>query len=126
MEAWGWAWRTFLARSARWLLVGGIVVFSVASFQVARIYGSPLDIELLRSGDDLTVLPRHSAALRRARESLAEALAEVERDGAARLSSPELVAGAMRAALDALGEIAGRIDPDDVIGRVFASFCVGK
>ena len=38
----------------------------------------------------------------------------------------ELVAGELRDALDALGQIAGRIDPDQIIGRVFASFCVGK
>jgi len=80
-----------------------------------------------REGVDLAVLPRHASALRRAREALAQALALVEpRSHQRSLPEVELVAGAMRAALDALGEISGRIDPDDVIGRVFASFCVGK
>jgi tRNA modification GTPase len=36
------------------------------------------------------------------------------------------VAGHLRHALDALGELVGHISPDDVIGRVFATFCVGK
>ena len=31
-------------------------MFSIVSFQVARIYGDPLDIELLRSADDLMVM----------------------------------------------------------------------
>lgn len=43
-----------------------------------------------------------------------------------RLPSPELIAGEMRLALDALGEIVGKVTPDDVIGRVFSLFCVGK
>lgn len=80
-----------------------------------------------REGVDLAVLPRHASALRRAREAIAEALALVEPHALERsLPEVELVAGAMRAGLDAAGEISGRIDPDDVIGRVFASFCVGK
>jgi tRNA modification GTPase len=32
----------------------------------------------------------------------------------------------MRSALDDLGSLAGDITPDDVLGRIFASFCVGK
>ncbi len=32
----------------------------------------------------------------------------------------------MRAALDELGALAGEMTPDDVLGRIFATFCVGK
>ncbi len=42
------------------------------------------------------------------------------------LAYPELIAGELRLSLDSLGELCGRITPDDVIGRVFTSFCVGK
>ena len=38
----------------------------------------------------------------------------------------ELVAGAMRQALDQLAGLGGQLTPDDVIGRVFSTFCVGK
>jgi tRNA modification GTPase len=44
----------------------------------------------------------------------------------ARLDSPELVAASLRTALDRLGEVAGAIPPDDVLGRLFAGFCIGK
>jgi tRNA modification GTPase len=71
------------------------------------------------------LLPRHRRAMSMARESLALAAASVDRKAHA-LSSPELVAGHLRSALDALGELVGQISPDDVIGRVFATFCVGK
>ena len=42
------------------------------------------------------------------------------------LRDPELIAAAMRAGLDDLAALAGDITPDDVLGRVFATFCVGK
>ncbi len=34
----------------------GLVFFTVLSFQVARIYGSPLDVQILRSGGDLATI----------------------------------------------------------------------
>ena len=42
------------------------------------------------------------------------------------LLQPELTALYLREALDTLGELVGEVSPDDVIGRVFATFCVGK
>jgi len=38
----------------------------------------------------------------------------------------ELVAGELRSALDGLGVLAGRIDPDEVLGLIFQTFCIGK
>ncbi|MBS0189161.1 MAG: 50S ribosome-binding GTPase [Planctomycetes bacterium] len=69
------------------------------------------------------VLPRHQRALSTARDALVRAISLVRAEG---LREPELVAGALREALDALGELTGRMTADDVIGRVFATFCVGK
>ena len=71
------------------------------------------------------VVPRHRRALREAAAGLERAIAAVD-PGARALDMPELVAGELRTALDALGSICGRVTPDDVIGRVFAAFCVGK
>ena len=69
------------------------------------------------------VLPRHRRALLQARRRLDDAAALIDQP---RADAPELIAGSLRAALDALGELIGRISPDDVIGRIFATFCVGK
>lgn len=44
----------------------------------------------------------------------------------ARLAHPELVAASLRTALDRLGEVSGAIPPDDVLGRLFSGFCIGK
>lgn len=71
------------------------------------------------------MLPRHRRALTSACTGLLAARTAL--DPAARaLAHPELIAGELRTALDHLGELVGAISPDDVIGRVFATFCVGK
>jgi tRNA modification GTPase len=38
----------------------------------------------------------------------------------------ELAAEELRLAHDALGEITGRMTADDLLGRIFSSFCIGK
>jgi len=40
--------------------------------------------------------------------------------------SLDLLAADLRHALDLLGQISGTISPDEVLGRVFSTFCVGK
>ncbi|MSR06280.1 MAG: tRNA uridine-5-carboxymethylaminomethyl(34) synthesis GTPase MnmE [Gemmatimonadetes bacterium] len=64
---------------------------------------------------------RHRAALERA-------LVEVRGFTAARRSGLEAAVAAthLRAAITALEAIIGVVAPDDVLGRVFATFCVGK
>lgn len=41
-------------------------------------------------------------------------------------SSPEFLALDLQEALDALGEITGETTPDDILGLIFGSFCIGK
>lgn len=41
-------------------------------------------------------------------------------------SDPELVAEELRAANTSLGQITGRIDTEEVLGAIFARFCIGK
>lgn len=75
----------------------------------------------------LALMPRHEAALRRTGDHLKAAAAIVAPNRDERhLADPELVAAEMRSALDALADLAGEMTPDDVLGRVFATFCIGK
>jgi len=77
--------------------------------------------------DALYLQPRHEAAISAACAALEEAadlLSGHEHERA--LPHSELIASAMRAGLDALASLGGTVTPDDVIGRVFATFCVGK
>lgn len=64
---------------------------------------------------------RHLEALVRAQGFLAE--------GAAQLAGPsagELLAEDLRQAQQALREITGEFSSDDLLGRIFSSFCIGK
>lgn len=71
------------------------------------------------------LLPRHRLALGAACERLEAVIRQVD-PRAPSLDFPETLAGELRSALDALSELTGDISPDDIIGRVFATFCVGK
>jgi tRNA modification GTPase len=73
-----------------------------------------------------TLLTRHRLALTAALDPIERALQHTESQHHRHLHDPELVALLLRDALDHLGELAGRTSPDDIIGRVFATFCVGK
>jgi len=77
------------------------------------------------SAEGAALLPRHRAAIDLAIAEL-DAAAARARAGGASLPDAELVAAHLRAGLDALGSIGGSVTPDDVIGLVFARFCVGK
>jgi tRNA modification GTPase len=65
---------------------------------------------------------RHQHSLERARVSLLAALALLDD----RSADPELAAIDLRDALDALGEIPGRVDTEDLLGVIFSRFCIGK
>ena len=61
----------------------------------------------------------------RHKDLLTEALARLEHALLVQ-GSPELAAEDVRLAGRALDRITGRIDPEDVLDRVFATFCIGK
>jgi tRNA modification GTPase len=65
---------------------------------------------------------RHQASLQNARAALLAALELLGQDGL----DPGLAAIELREALDALGEIPGRVDTEDLLGVIFSRFCIGK
>ncbi len=68
-----------------------------------------------------TARRRHRVALERAREHLELGVRQLEDSRAG-----ELLAEELRLAQQALGEITGEVSSDDLLGRVFESFCIGK
>jgi tRNA modification GTPase len=60
---------------------------------------------------------RHRAALEEAKRELAEAAQQPE---------PELRAENLRLAARALGRVAGRVEVEEVLDRLFREFCIGK
>ena len=73
-----------------------------------------------RGATALALNARHLQAIGEAQSALSRARS------AATAAGPEVVAMELRESLDALGTILGEMTPDDVLGRVFATFCVGK
>lgn len=72
-------------------------------------------------GGTLSARARHVRALALARAHLDEA----ERQLRARRAG-ELVAEELRLAQQALGEITGQVGTEELLGRIFGSFCIGK
>jgi len=73
-------------------------------------------------GDELIAInARHAHALEEAKAALSNAgrkLAEHE--------ASELVASDLRAALDAFGQVSGKIDNERILDQLFSTFCIGK
>ncbi len=69
---------------------------------------------------DFIARRRHLDALARARTALDRAGHQLQQ------RAGELVADELRQAQQALGEITGEFTADDLLGRVFADFCIGK
>jgi tRNA modification GTPase len=68
-----------------------------------------------------TARRRHLTALRLTRDCCEKA-----KDQLMTYKAGELVAQELKMAQDALGEIVGRVTTDDLLGEIFANFCIGK
>ena len=104
---------------------------SLSGLSVSAVTGEGLDalrsavaarLSLVEADGELLVLERHREALVSAASSLR---------GAAELAwsasgQPELAAARAREALSALGAITGETATEELLDRIFATFCVGK
>jgi len=112
-EAPGWSGREAVRLSCR----EGTGLDALADAIFARVMGGGAT-----AGDfAIAINARHLACLKSARETLEAARAGLEGG-----LSPEFVAVDLRAALDAVGDIVGRLDTEDLLGRIFSTFCLGK
>ncbi len=68
-----------------------------------------------------TARRRHIEAITKASHRLRQGLCNISQRHAG-----ELLAEDLRLAHDALGEITGRVTPDNLLGKIFSSFCIGK
>lgn len=73
------------------------------------------------SGADFPAITRERHRLR-----LAEALTAVEAGRTALDRAPEMAGDDLRRAADALARVTGSIGVEDILGQVFATFCIGK
>lgn len=97
------------------LLGTGIEVLLAAVTKLAEAFY--VDI-----GDELIAInARHAHALEQAKASLLTAGQKLITN-----EPTELIASDLRVALDAFGEISGKIDNEKILDQLFASFCIGK
>jgi tRNA modification GTPase len=64
---------------------------------------------------------RHQSCFQRALEALDRAQSALQRREA-----PEFIALDLREGLQAVGEVTGRVDVEEILGAVFSQFCIGK
>lgn len=75
----------------------------------------------LASANLAAINARHQSCLKNARRDLLVAKQLIESG-----ESPEFVASSLHAALEAVGEVIGRTDIEEILGEIFSRFCIGK
>jgi len=106
----------------------GVVLLSLKTgagvVELRAAMRAALDVaEPLRDAPSVTNV-RHETLLRQARASLARAVENVQQTGES--ASEELVLADIAEARRALEEVTGRRTSEDVLGRIFERFCIGK
>lgn len=71
--------------------------------------------------DGAAINARHQECLKRGASALTTAIALLESG-----EPPELVSVELRASLSAVGEIVGEAGTEEILGKIFSSFCIGK
>jgi tRNA modification GTPase len=100
---------------------GGVIFTSSVTGQGIDQLRDAITKQAFSGGDEkMPLQARHAGLLDEAAHALAAAAETLES------GTMELLAADLRAALDALGTISGVVTPDDVLGRIFAGFCIGK
>jgi tRNA modification GTPase len=69
--------------------------------------------------ESLALTGRHVASIEDAIAAVARATSEIT-------GGAEVLALELREALDAVGQVLGHVTPDDLLGRIFSTFCIGK
>ena len=72
-------------------------------------------------GHVVAINARHQDCLKRAKEFLLKA-----KEGFVDFMGAEFVSLDLREALEAVGEIAGRVDTEEIFDEIFGTFCIGK
>lgn len=101
-----------------------ILVSAKTGFGIAELKSALLAAGGWHAGQEGLVISRqrHIDCLMRAEESLTRANAYAQEGNRAL----ELFAEELRLAQEHLGQITGRLLPDDLLGKIFSQFCIGK
>jgi tRNA modification GTPase len=91
-----------------------------------QLIGDALDLrEAVVGGDAVLMTARHREAVEAALGAL-QRCAEEAGGIDATIDRADILAFELREALESLGSVEGSVTTDDLLGRVFSSFCIGK
>jgi tRNA modification GTPase len=114
-----------LGEHAGWSERGGVSISCVrreGEEALVRAIGNELALDSGTWGQEaVAVNARHQDCLRRAAKGLAAG-----RETLAAGTSVEFAALDLREALEAVGEIAGQVETEELLGEIFGRFCIGK
>jgi len=108
---------------------GELPVCGLDGFGLEPLHAALLDATWRATGHGDGLLPRHQEAVLESLDTLRGLLHAARGgrgDGPDGIRPDEFAAASVRAALDALGELTGKVHRDEIIGRIFATFCIGK
>ncbi|MDF1859974.1 MAG: tRNA uridine-5-carboxymethylaminomethyl(34) synthesis GTPase MnmE [Verrucomicrobiales bacterium] len=86
-----------------------------------HLYDFLVDEGAINTSSLTAINTRHQHCLARARSELEKGIENLKAG-----ESPEFVAMDLRAALDAIGDVIGRTDVEEILGEIFSTFCIGK
>lgn len=90
-----------------------------------RVAAALTDREVDRRDAAIALMAEHRESLFRAVDAIGRAI-EMAGQDAESLAGADLIAAEMRIATDELGMLVGKDQTEDMLGRIFARFCVGK
>ncbi len=90
---------------------------TLADMIFQRVMGGSMNL----TDTSVAINARHQACLKHAAQ-----FADAARQGLCDGLSAEFVSIELRAALDAVGEVVGKADTEDLLGKIFSTFCIGK
>lgn len=106
-------------------LAGAVSVSCVTGAGIESLIAALKEEVHLGAGESgaalLAINARHQHCLRLAAAALGQARARL-----AESAPPELTAEELRAALNAVADITGRADAEEILGAIFGRFCIGK
>ena len=109
---------------ASWHGRGGIEVSALTGEGFEKMLDAIVDSALggtAKADWSVAINARHQTCLETARDFLRAALGAFDQS-----LSPEFIAEELRAAMDAIGDIVGRADTEELLGVIFGQFCIGK
>jgi tRNA modification GTPase len=109
---------------ASWAEQGGVAVSALTGEGFEKLLDAIVDAAsggAAKGGWSVAINARHQACLETARDFLHAALGAFDQG-----LSPEFIAEELRAAMDAIGDIVGRADTEELLGVIFGQFCIGK